>query len=182
MRTTTVVGIALVVASATLLAVGCSSSNDKMMNNDSNTQPSILSITPANGATAVSRSASVGIKFNMPMDTTSVMSGFHFSGGSGMQMWMDSMNAMGGMNHMGTMDSDNMMQWMDTLQMQGHFQWNAAFDSCQFAPDSMMAANTEHMTFMYGQMKSQSGMMMNMGGNGMMGSETGLTYHFTTAP
>jgi hypothetical protein len=99
-----------------------------------------------------------------------------------MQMWMDSMNAAGGMNHMGMMDRDNMMQMMDTLQMKGHFLWNATLDSCQFTPDSMMAANTEHMTFMYGQIKSHSGMMMNMGGSGMMGSDTGFTYHFTTAP
>lgn len=83
---------------------------------------------------------------------------------------------------MGMMDRDHMMQMMDTLQMNGHFQWNAALDSCQFTPDSMMAANTGHMTFMYGQIKSHSGMMMNMGGSGMMGSDTGFTYHFTTAP
>jgi len=181
-RNTTIVGICLVAALATLLAIGCSSSNDKMMNNDSNAQPAILRITPANGATAVSRSASVGIKFNTSMDTTTVMSGFHFSGGPGMQMWMDSMNTMGGMNQMGMMDCDNMMQMMDSLQLNGHFHWNATLDSCQFTPDSMMAANTEHMTFMYGQIKSHSGMMMNMGGGGMMGSDTGFTYHFTTAP
>ena len=78
-------------------------------------------------------------------------------------MWMDSLNMMGGMNHMEMMDRDRMMQMMDTLQMEGHFLWNAALDSCQFTPDSMMAGNTEHMTFMYGQIKSHSGIMMNMG-------------------
>jgi hypothetical protein len=181
-RYTTIVGICLVVASVTLLAIGCSSSNDKVTNNNSNAQPVILRITPANGATGVSKSASVGIKFNTSMDTATVMSGFHFSGGPGMQTWMDSMNTIGGMNHMGMMGRDRMMQMMDTLQMKGHFLWNGALDSCQFTPDSMMAANTEHMTFMYGQIKSHAGMMMNMGGSGMMSSDTGFTYHFTTTP
>jgi hypothetical protein len=176
-----ILGIFLVAVTAMILAIGCSSSSDKVINNNPNTQPVILRITPANGASLVSRTASIGIKFNTPMDTTTVMSGFHFSGGPGMLLWMDSMHTTGGMMHMGGVDRDHMMQWMDTLQMNGHFMWNAALDSCQFAPDSIMSANTEYMTFMYGQIKSHGGMMMNMGGNGMMSSDTGFTYHFTTA-
>lgn len=181
MRVTTVVSICLLAASA-MLAFGCSRSNDKTMNGNSSIQPTILRVTPADGATRVPRSASIGIKFNMPMDTVTVMSGLHFSGGKDMQRWMDSVDVMGGMNHMGMMNREQMMQCLDSLQMKGHFLWNANLDSCQFTPDSMMATNTEHMTFMYGQVKSYGGMMMNMGGSGMMGSDSGFTYHFITAP
>lgn len=181
MKIMRILGVCLSAALATILVVGCGS-NDKMMNSNSNTQPSIVRVSPANGATAVSKSASIGIKFNMAMDTATVMNSFHLSGGASMQMWMDSMNAMGGMSGTTMMNRDQMMQMMDSLQMKGHFQWNTARDSCRFIPDSMMAGNTQHMTLMYGQMKSQSGMMMNMGGNGMMSSDSGFTYHFTTEP
>ena len=182
MKDTTVVISILLAALAVLLAAGCNNSNDMMTNSNPSTQPAIVRVAPANSAVGVPVSSSVGIKFNTPMDTLSVMAGFHFSGGSSMQMWMDSVNHMGGMAHMGTAQKSHMMQVMHSLELHGHFQWNAGFDSCLFTPDSTMMFNTSYMTFMYGQIKSTGGMMMNMGGSGMMSSDTGFMYHFMTAP
>ena len=168
------------VGAVVLTVIGCSGESDKVTDSDRGIEPAILRIFPANGAVAVSTGVAVGVRFNTPMDTSSVMAGFHLSGGSDMQVWMDSVDHIGGMAHMNMNQQGQMMQWMDSLQFDGHFAWNESLDSCTFHPDSVLEAGTDHMIFMFGQMKSRGGVMMDMGG-GMMVSDTGFTYHFRTA-
>jgi len=181
MRNVVIAAIGILVMTAIISVSGCSSSTNSMMNGNNSVQPAILRASPVNGATGVATTASVDIKFKTPMDTVSVMTSFHFTGGSNMQSWMDSVNHLGGLGHMDQMDMNRMMQLMDSVQIRGTFQWNQNLDSCRFIPDSAMMGATEHMIFMYGQMMSSSEMMMDMGG-GMMSSDTGFTFHFTTAP
>ncbi len=181
MKNVLIAAIGILVMAAIISVSGCSDSTNGMMNGNNNVQPAILRVSPANGATGIATTALVGIKFNTPMDTLSVMAGFYFSGGSNMSSWIDSVNYQGGMGHMNRMDRNRMMQMMDSIQIHGTFQWNQNHDSCRFIPNSAMMGATEHMIFMYGQMMSSGGMMMDMGG-GMMSSHTGLTFHFTTVP
>jgi len=163
------------------LIAGCNGSHDKMMgsNNGNGTSPVVLRVYPADGTANGPTTASINVKFNMPMDTISVMQAFHFSGGPNMQMWMDSMSHQGGM---GGMDMNRMMALMDSIQIHGHLQWNQGGDSCRFIPDSTMAPGTDYMLLIYGLIKSHDGMMMSMGSGGMMGSNTGYEYHFHTTP
>ncbi len=181
MKNVLIAAIGILVMTAIISVSGCSSSTDRMMNGNNGVQPAILRVSPANGATGIAATTSVGVKFNTPMDTLSVMAGFHFSGDSNMQSWMDSVNYQGGMGEMPQTDMNRMMQMMDSVHIRGIFQWNQNLDSCRFIPDSAMMGATEHMIFMYGQMMSSSGMMMDMGSR-MMSSDTGFTFHFTTAP
>lgn len=172
-------GLALI---ALIVAFGCADSPESTISGGDNFRPVLLRVYPADGTVGVATTNTVGLKFNTSMDTLSVMAGFHFSGGSNMQLWMDSVDNQGGMGHMTQVDMNRMMQLMDSIEIRGTFQWNQNLDSCQFIPDSAMMGDTEHMIFIYGQMMSGNGMMMDMGRSGMMDSDIGFTYHFTTAP
>ncbi len=145
----------------TLLFVGCSDNNNEILTD--NTSSYIVSVFPTAGSTAISTNTSMSIKFSQPMDTSSFMNNFHFSGGAEMHEWMDSSNFYGGMGQMNMGMNDHMMIWMDSIQMPGTFNWNNNYDSCEFIPDSIMMTNTDYMMFMYeGGMMNQSGGMMQM--------------------
>ncbi|MEW5796040.1 MAG: Ig-like domain-containing protein [Candidatus Zixiibacteriota bacterium] len=162
-----------------LISGGCNDSND-MTGSRESTAPAILRVHPPDGAVDVPSDASLAIRFNMPMDTASVHAGLHFTGGADMQSWMDSLDHMGGMRQISPGQQEQMMQWLDSLHIAGRFLWNESFDSCTYRPDSAMPVGTDHMIFLFGPMKSREGVMMNMGGSMMM-SDTGFSYHFTTA-
>ena len=156
--------------------LGCSDDDHGPMHGNNNTQsPQIVGIYPQDGATGVSTAASISIKFDVPMDTTSVMANFHLAGNSAMHDWMDTLDHYHGM---GMMDMDHMMEWMDSIHYSGHFQWNGAMDSCQFIMDSSLMPNTDHMMFMYGDVKGHNGMMMDMHNL----EYDGYMYHFRTGP
>jgi hypothetical protein len=166
-------GIALL-----LWFAGCSKDNSDVTGNNSAQAPEILNIVPADGASNVQRNSGISIKFNMPMDTLSVMTNFHFSGGAGMHEWMDSLEynqIHGGMGNM--MNMEHMMHWMDSIHIGGEFRWNYTMDSCSYEPDSLMP-NTEYMIYMNGDIMSHNGTMMDMHNYNYGGSIN----HFTTGP
>lgn len=182
MKTIGIVGLALGALLLVWLISGCGKSDSNMMtNSDTNNGQSLtVRITPTNGATGVATNAAIGIKFSSPMDTLSVKSRLFFTGGSSMQMWMDSMNHSGGGGHESHhSDPNRMLMLMDSLQVKGHLTWNASMDSCSFIPDSLMMPGTTHMVIMDPGMMSGNGMKMEMD---MDGSSEPMEYHFTTAP
>ncbi|MFZ1682893.1 MAG: Ig-like domain-containing protein [Candidatus Zixiibacteriota bacterium] len=138
--------------------------------------PIVTAVSPVNGATSVSRRASIGMRFNTTMDTGSVMGAFHLAGGTQMDLWMDSVGHHQGMGGMGMMDMDHMMQWLDSIQYPGQWHWNGVRDSCWFVPDSLLLPNANHMIYLYGSMRSHDGMMMNTDSM----SYGGPMYHFHT--
>lgn len=114
----------------------------------------------------------------MPMDTLSVRHSFHLAGGSEMQRWMDSLSHHQGMGGMGMMDMDHMMQWMDTMHVDGQFFWNTRVDSCTFVLDSSMMPDADHMIYMYEGIKGTNGRMMDMD----TFTYGGYMHHFRTGP
>lgn len=166
-------------ALAAIWSLGCQDSNHgNMHSNNSSSTPHLLAVYPGDSATGVSTAASFSLKFDSHMDTTSVMANFHLAGSSPMHDWMDTLDHYYGVGGMGMMDMDHMMDWMDSIQYPGHFQWNGAMDSCQFIMDSPLMPNTDHMMFMYGDVKGHNGMMMDMHHL----DYDGYMYHFRTGP
>ncbi len=147
----------------TLFVVGCSDDDNNVVDSSNNITSFIVSVSPLAGSTSVSTSSTMSIKFSQTMDTSSFMDNFHFSGGTEMHEWMDSSNFYGGMGQMNMAMNNHMMNWMDSIQMPGTFNWNNNFDSCEFIPDSTMMANRDYMMLMFeGGMMNQGGGMMNM--------------------
>ena len=170
----TLAAVALVIVLA-----GCSSDdNESTTGPDSGAAPRIVTTYPADGATNVSRSTAVSLTFNTPMDTSSVRLGFHLAGGNQMHLWLDSLDHHYGMGGMGMMNMDHMMDWMDSIEYGGQFHWNAAFDSCQFIPDSTFMPDTDYLMFMYGNVQGRNGMMMDMD----QAFADSLMFHFHTGP
>ncbi len=152
----------LMLAALIVFIAGCSDDAHDITGNNSVGSPKILSVSPADESTNVPIGSLISIKFDMAMDSLSVMNSFYFSGGDDMHDWMDSLNFyqnMGGMGNM--MDMDHMMDWMDSIHISGEFQWNESMDSCQFTPGTMMS-NTEYLIYMNGDIMSQDSTMMDM--------------------
>ena len=140
--------------------------------------PQLMSSWPAHGSTGVPLSEMLALHFDIPMDTLSVMTNFHFIGVDELTHWMDSLDYYRGMGGMGMMYMDHMMNWLDSINLDGQFTWSGGLDSCQFLPDSSLMPGTEYMIFLIGNVSGQQG--------GMMGMEHlhygGHMIHFTTEP
>lgn len=165
-----------------LMTAGCGTSgNERVSNSDTpGARPLTVRLSPANGATGVSTVAAIGITFSAAMDTLSVMSRLYFTGGSSMQMWMDSMDHSGGGGHESHhTDPNRMYTLMDSLQLRGRFDWNGSLDSCSFIPDSLLRSGTSYMLQIDAGIMTADGMTMEMDKNG--GTEV-MRFHFTTAP
>lgn len=162
----------------TTIAIGCSDDRNATGGQNNATNPSLALVSPAGGATNVARATTISMRFTTSMDTNSVMGAFHLSGGPEMALWMDSVGHHQGMGGMGMMNMDHMMQWMDSVEYSGQWHWNAAKDSCWFVPDSMLMSDADHMIYMYGTVRSQGGMMMDMDTM----QYGGLMTHFHTQP
>lgn len=167
--------ISLSMLALAAMGFGCSDDHDDMMSANGSGAAAILRVYPAEGATGISTSASVAVKFDRKMDTMSVMNNLYLMGGQEMHDWMDTVAHHGGFGQMSMGDMDHMMNWMDSMAMPGIFSWNEAMDSCEFAPTTGMIANEEHMIFI-----NESSMMDHKGE--MMGSDQGHeefnSYHF----
>ncbi len=169
--------LVLSVSMITLFFLGCSDNNNNGILTDNNNASYVVSVFPSAGSTDISTNTAMSIKFSQPMDTSSFMNNFHFSGGTEMHEWMDSSNFYGGMGQMNMGMNTLMMNWMDSIQITGTFNWNNNFDSCEFMPDSTMLSNTDYMMLMYeGGMMNQSGGMMQMN----HGDDGYHTYQFMT--
>lgn len=166
------VTIITIIVSAMFLITGCSDENKAENSGQNNGNPELSSVYPPSGAVGVDRGDSIHIKFNMPMDTSSVRMSFHMAGGPGMREWMDSLDDyMGGM-----MQMEHMMRWMDSIEYDGGFHWNGRMDSCIFVPTSEMMPNSEYMIYMYGEMRGMNGRMMETDSL----QYDGFMHHFTT--
>jgi hypothetical protein len=172
----------MVVACTTVIvsfiAAGCGDDNNPTGNKVNPASPALAAISPVDGASNVSRTTTISIRFTTPMDTSSVMGAFHLSGGSDMALWMDSIGHHQGMGGMGMMNMDHMLQWMDSIEYSGQWHWNATRDSCWFVADSMLMADADHMVYLYGTMRSHEDALMN---TGTMPYGAPM-YHFSTEP
>ena len=141
-------------------------------------QPSIVSVSPADGATKVPPSSPIVLTFNEPMDTMSVMGSFYCSGGDEMWAWMDSLqhHGPGPGGHMA--DMDHMMEWMRDIEHPGEFDWNDEMTECAFRPDILFLPHTDYMVYLERGIRSHDGMMMDMHEL----QYDGLIIHFRTGP
>lgn len=178
LRNVPAIAATMVALGVAFLAGGCSDDKNATGSHNNVTIPSLAFVTPADGTTNVARTATISMCFTAPMDTNSVMGAFHLSGGREMALWMDSVGHHQGMGGMGMMNMDHMMRWMDSVEYSGAWHWNAAKDSCWFVSDSMLLPDADHMIYMYGAMRSLSGLMMDMDTM----AYGGTMVHFHTTP
>jgi len=172
-----VIFLGIIVSAALFVFIaGCGKNGNDITGDNSIPAPKIVNVFPADGSTDVPIGTDIGIKFDMPMDTLSVMQNFYFSGGDNMHLWMDSLNQyqnMGGMGNM--MDMDHMMNWIDSIHISGEFHWNESGDSCLYIPGTMVP-DTDYMIYINGDIMSHDGNMMDMHHL----DYEGHMYHFTT--
>ncbi len=181
-RNFTLATAVLATAAIVLTAVGCS--KDETTAPVTSGTPQLVAVYPSDGATNVPTGTGISLVFNGPMDTASVRTAFHFSGGAAMYEWMDSLShhvqtgGMGGMMGGHYQDMDHMMTWMDSIEEHGSFEWNDALDSCIYWPDSALESGTNYMSLMYGNIEGMGGGMR------MMQDEPvdSTMFTFTTAP
>ncbi len=76
------------------------------------------------------------------------------------------------------MNMGHMMNWLDSIDFEGEFDWNEMLDSCTFVADSTLMPNTDCMMYIYGDVRGLNGMMMNMNNN----QYGGKMVHFRTQP
>jgi len=164
---------------ALLAFIGCGDNNDTIANNGSD-NIAVAAVYPADGSTDVSSAASLAIKFTGPVDTFSVMHNMYLIGGQQMHQWRDSLDHYGGFGMMNMGMQAHMINWLDSIEVSGQFNWNTALDSCRFVPDSGLSLNNDYLCLYY-----EGGMMGRHGGM-MGGADHGDSgYHmfgFTTAP
>jgi hypothetical protein len=168
----------LLIAAVTILVTGCSEDAKPTDDNLSTTTPKIERVTPAEGNTDAALKPIIGIKFDMSMDTTSFMRNFHFTAHPDLPDWMDSLQHHSGMMAGGMMNMGHMMDWLDSIEYLGDFDWNDRLDSCTFVADSTLMPNTDCMLYIYGDVRGRNGMMMEMNSYRYGGAMT----HFRTRP
>lgn len=138
-----------------VLVAGCAQDEDE-------TDPEILSITPVDGATGVARTGAIKVEFSDPMDPESCESRFALIHGE-----LTSLPMMGGM--MG--------------DLQGHFDWDQDDMMMTFHPDSTLMDSSVYSICLWEGMQNRNGSrqmgMDGMGRHGMQG-EDGIISHFTT--
>ena len=155
---------------------GCS--EDNPVSGITEGEPSVVSVSPRDGATDVPTSGAIVMTFNLPMDTMSVMGHFYCSGGDEMWQWMDSLQHHGPGGGGGMADMDHMMEWMRDIEHPGEFDWNDEMTECVFRPDTGFSPHTDYMIYLEDGIRSQRGMMMDMHHL----QYDGLMIHFRTGP
>lgn len=177
-RMNSIVVISLLIAASVLAIAGCSDEAEPAGSNLPTTAPLVLRISPSEGTNSAALQPVMGIKFDMPMDTTSFMHNFHFTAHQSLPDWMDSLQHHGSMMGGGMMNMGHMMNWLDSIDFEGEFDWNEMLDSCTFVADSTLMPNTDCMMYIYGDVRGLNGMMMNMNNN----QYGGKMVHFRTQP
>lgn len=167
---------ALVLISAVIWLAGCG--KDNPVSSSTPQLPSIVSVSPPDGATGIPTSATVSIQFDMPMNTESVMADSYLAGGDEMHAWMDSLTHHNGSGGGSMMDMDEMMEWMHRIAMPGEYHWNGAHDFCEFVADNGLMPDTDYMIFIGAGMRSHSGGSMHTHDP----RYDGYMFHFRTAP
>jgi hypothetical protein len=169
---------ALAVAIFTL--AGCSDDDHDMLSNNDTGIVSIAAAYPADGSTNVSTATVFALKYTGPVDTMSVMQNFRLAGGQSMHEWIDSLEHHGGFGMMNMNMEQQMMNWMDSIQITGEFHWNGILDSCEFMPDSTLMSSTDYLCLLFeGGMRDSHGGMM----GGASHNDDGYhMYSFTTGP
>ncbi len=173
---TALLGLVLVVSLSWI--AGCSDDNKTTGNSLPTTAPKIVRVTPAEGSNDVALKPILDIKFDMPMDSASFRHNFHFTASPGLPSWMDSLQHHRGMMGGGMMNMGHMMNWLDSIDFHGSFEWNQMLDSCTFYVDSTLMPNTNCMLYVYGDVRGRNGMMMDMNSY----QYGGFMLHFRTRP
>jgi hypothetical protein len=169
-RTFFVLTYMIAIAALGVAFIGCS--NNRLHSTDDDppsSVPQIVDTEPGDGAHNVSTGAAIGIKFNMPMDTTSVSHAFRLLDGQALDTWMAANGYHDGMmsGHMGGMDymmRNRMMAWADSNCFAGSLHWNAARDSCYFIPRGGLLPHQEHALYMSNLARSARGIPMDVDG------------------
>ena len=141
-------------------------------------RPIVASTSPMNGETNVLTSSRIVMKFNIPMDTMSIMGYFHCSGGDEMWEWMDSLQHHGPGSGGRMSGMDHMMEWMRDFEHPGEFSWNEEMTQCVFRPDNGFLPQTDYMIYLEDGVRSHGGQMMDMHHL----QYDGLMIHFRTGP
>ncbi len=170
--------LAVILTVSVACIFGCSEDSKLTDDNLPTSVPNVVRTTPNEGSTDAPLKPVIGFKFDMPMDTASFMRNFHFTGDSGLPNWMDSLQHHRGMMGGGMMNMGHMMNWLDSIDFHGEFDWNQELDSCTFYADSTLMPNTSCMLYVYGDVRGRNNMMMNMNGY----QYGGYMVHFRTKP
>lgn len=170
--------LTLVMAISASWVAGCSDDSKSTDNEVPTTAPKIVRTTPIEGSADATLKPIMGIKFDMPMDTASFMQNFHFTAHQSLPEWMDSLQHHGSMMGGGMMNMGHMMNWLDSIDFEGEFDWNEMLDSCTFVADSTLMPNTDCMMYLYGDVRGRNGMMMDMSSY----QYGGQMVHFRTRP
>lgn len=162
-----------------LLAAGCSKNTP--VDPTGAAAPSVLQVTPPNGATAVRLDASVTLDFGVTVDTDTVENGFRLISEADMTGSCPdpTMPMHGSMD--AVMADSALMAHMDAYHsLRGSFAWNEPRSVCTFTPDSLMRPQTRHMIHlgrtMLEMMDRRGGSM----GSGPMTGSGDMVPHFTT--
>lgn len=151
-----------VAAAATLFSIACYKENPVSDDYLGQFEPPIIfDIEPENGAGDVDRNSGVIIRFSETMDTASVSANCYLVSGNEMRQWLDSLShSRGGQS--GDCPDSCLMNWLDTICCEGQFHWNGSLDSCVFQPDSSLRAQSDHMVYLTGSIRSRAGVPMAM--------------------
>ena len=159
---------------------GC---NTKTPTDPGNDLQSLMTVTPADGATSVDRNVGIGLSFVIAPERLLVTSGVHLISSYA----LDSLHGMGMMGHMTMTDAmadSAVMRYLDEYHSTpGKITWSDDDRQCVFQPDSTLTPNTEYMIHfdqtmisMMDQRADSMGMMMQFG----QGTGNGTMVHFTT--
>lgn len=141
----------------------------------------ILTLTPADGATSVRLDAPVSFAFGVAVDPATAERGIHLVSEADMFASCPDpgMGAHGSMEAI--MNDPTMLAHMDSLHsVRGSFEWDPAGKTCTFYPDSLMRGQTRYMVHMSRQMLDMMGRMGSGMGSGPMTGSGDMVTHFTT--
>jgi hypothetical protein len=170
----TLVVTTLVLASAAVWFGGCGGDH---ISSSAIHSPSLLSVSPPDGADEVAASTAITVQFDAPMDTKSVTANMYLTCGDDMHEWMDSFTGRGGMGGGHMMGMDDMIEWMHRIETPGDYHWNDAHDVCEFVPQGGLKPDVDYMLFIGEGMRSDNGGMMRTRHDGY----DQYMYHFHTA-
>lgn len=163
------------------LLAGCSNHSPSMM---SPASPTLVSVSPADGATGVRLDEALTLTFSAPVDRDVVQREFHLISEPAIadSACPDSATmSHPDMEH--CMADSAMMRHLDERHAtSGSFSWNAAGTACTFRPDAWMTPTTRSMIHIGRGVTDMMGGSMDgtMGGHGSGTMSGDMMLHFTT--
>jgi len=144
---------------------------------------SLVTVTPADGATSVERNVGITLSFVITPERSVVMSGFHLISSQALDS-LRGMGMMGSMTMMDVMEDSAAMGYLDEYHSTpGQLTWSDDDRQCVFQPDSILIPNGEYMIHFDQTMISmmdQRADSMNMMMHFQQTTANGTMFHFTT--